>query len=166
MESVIWQYHLCIPFLELWMSCGHLPTPLVEGQTSRVYSSNPVQYLSISCYVTVNKQGLQYLSLRLLPQWWPQRDWSLWPCLRRASSRTITRPLCRQCDNPAWSHTALLSWFHVHCRPSFWLHNRRSRLQGGALWRACNLTAFIHSSAGQSRVWIPRKLASQVDSIS
>ncbi len=25
---------------------------------------------------------------------------------------------------------------------SFWLHNRRSRLLGGALWRACNLTSF------------------------
>ncbi len=24
--------------------------------------------------------------------WWPQRDWSLWPRLRWASSRTVTRP--------------------------------------------------------------------------
>jgi hypothetical protein len=30
--------------------CGHLPTPLADGQTSRVYSSNPAQYLYISCY--------------------------------------------------------------------------------------------------------------------
>jgi hypothetical protein len=45
--------------------------------------------------------------------WWPRRDWSfLWPRLRRASSRTITRPSCWQCDNPTWSHTAFLSRFH------------------------------------------------------
>jgi hypothetical protein len=30
----------------------------------------------------------------------------------------------------------------------FRLHNRHSRLLGGALWRACNLTAFIYSSTG------------------
>ncbi len=64
--------------------------------------------------------------------WWPRRDWSLWPCLRRALSRTVTRPLCRQCDNPTWSHTALLSLFHACCRSSFWLHNRHSRLLGGS----------------------------------
>ncbi len=56
--------------------------------------------------------------------WWPQCDWSfLWPCLRRASSRTITRPSCRQCDNPTWSNTDLLSRFHARCRSPFWLHN-------------------------------------------
>jgi hypothetical protein len=71
--------------------------------------------------------------------WWPWRDWSfLWPRLRRASSWTITRPSCRQCDNPTWSHTDLLSRFHARCRSPFWLHNRQSRL----LWRACNLTSF------------------------
>jgi hypothetical protein len=55
----------------LLLYCGHLPTPLVDGQTSRVYSSNPVQYLYISCncYVTANKPVLSYLLLRLLPQW-------------------------------------------------------------------------------------------------
>ncbi len=71
--------------------------------------------------------------------WWPWHDWSfLWPHLRRGSSRTITRPSCQQCDNPTWSHTALLSWFHTCCRSPFLLHNRWSRLLGGALWRACN----------------------------
>ncbi len=81
---------------------------------------------------------------------WPWRDWSLWSRLRRASSRTVTRPSCQQCDNPTWSHTALLSWFHVRCRSSFWLHNQHSRLLGGggALWRGCNLTAFTHSFTG------------------
>jgi hypothetical protein len=65
--------------------------------------------------------------------WWPRRDWSfLWPRLRRASSRTITRPSYRQCDNPTWSHTAFLSRFHARCRSSFWLHNRWSRLLGGS----------------------------------
>jgi hypothetical protein len=37
------------------------------------------------------------------------------------------------CDNPTWSHTAILSRFHARCRSLFWLHN---------LWRACNLTSF------------------------
>jgi hypothetical protein len=78
-------------------------------------------------------------------QW---RDWSLWPRLRQALSQTVTRLSCRQCDNPTWSHIALLSWFHAPCRSSFWLHNRHSQLLGGALWRACNLTAFIHGSTG------------------
>jgi hypothetical protein len=64
------------------------------------------------------------------------------PRLSRTSSRTVTRPSCRQCDNPTWSHTAFLSWFHAHCRSPFRLHNQRSRLRGGALWRACNLTSF------------------------
>ncbi len=78
--------------------------------------------------------------------WWP---WSLWPHLRRASSRTINRPSCWQYDNPTWSHTALLSQFHARCRFSFRLHSRHSRLLGGGtLWRAWNLTALIHSLTG------------------
>jgi hypothetical protein len=65
--------------------------------------------------------------------WWPRIDWSfLWPRLRRASSQTITRPSCWQCDNPTWSHIALLSRFHARCRSPFQLHNRRSRLLGGS----------------------------------
>jgi hypothetical protein len=63
---------------------------------------------------------------------WPQRDRSLWTRLRRASSQTVTRPLCCQCDNPTWSHTALLSHFHARCRSSFRLHNWHSRLLGGS----------------------------------
>ncbi len=64
--------------------------------------------------------------------WWPWHDWSLWPRLRQALSWTVTRTSCRQCDNPTWSHTALLSRFHACCRSSFQLHNRHSRLLGGS----------------------------------
>jgi hypothetical protein len=64
--------------------------------------------------------------------WWPHHDWSLWPCLRRASSRTVTRPSCRQCDNPTWSHTAFLSQFHARCWSPFWLHNQRSWMMEGS----------------------------------
>jgi hypothetical protein len=46
-------------------------------------------------------------------------------------SRTITRLSCWQCDNPTWSHTALLSRLHARCRPSFRLHNWHSQLLGG-----------------------------------
>ncbi len=49
-------------------------------------------------------------------------------------------------NNPTLSHTALLSRFHAHCRSSFRLHNRHSGCWGRALSRACNLTAFKHSS--------------------
>ncbi len=55
--------------------------------------------------------------------WWPRHDWSLWPFLRRASSQTVTRLSCQQCDNPTSSHTALLSQFNARCRSSFRLHN-------------------------------------------
>ncbi len=55
--------------------------------------------------------------------WWPRRYWSsLWPRLRRASSPTVSRPSCWQCDNPTWSHTAFLSQFHAPCRSPFQLH--------------------------------------------
>jgi hypothetical protein len=52
-------------------SGGALWTPAYtpgDGQTSWVYSTNPVLHLCISCYVTVNKPVLSYLSLCLLPQ--------------------------------------------------------------------------------------------------
>ncbi len=62
--------------------------------------------------------------------WWPWRDWSLWPHLRRAW--TVTRPSCWQCDNPAWSHTVFLSRFRARCRSPFRLHNWQSRLLGGS----------------------------------
>ncbi len=64
--------------------------------------------------------------------WWPRHDWSLWPCLRQALSWTVTKPLCWQCDNLTWSHTAFLSRFHVRCRSPFRLHNQWSRLLGGS----------------------------------
>jgi hypothetical protein len=78
----------------------------------------------------------------VLLHWWPRRDWSLWPPMRRASSRTVTRPSCWQCDNPTWSHTAFLSQFNTHCRSSFQHHNHTVGCWGGALWRTCNLTSF------------------------
>ncbi len=52
----------------------------------------------------------------------------IWGGLR---PKTITRPTCRQCDNPTWSHTAFLSRFRARCRSPFWLHNRWSLLLGG-----------------------------------
>ncbi len=64
--------------------------------------------------------------------WWPWCDLSLWPRLRRASSRTVTWPSCWQCDNPTWSQTALLSRFSAHWRSSFQLHNWHSQLLGGS----------------------------------
>jgi hypothetical protein len=86
----------------------------------------------------------------VLLHWWPRRDWSLWPRLRQASARTVARPLCQQCDNPTWSHTALLSRFHARCRSSFRFHNRHSWLLGGSplesLQSHCIHTQFHRSS--------------------
>jgi hypothetical protein len=72
----------------------------------------------------------------VLLHWWPWRDWSLLPRLRRALSRTVSRPSSQQCDNPTWSHTTLLSRFHAYCRSSFRLHNRHSRLLGGSPFKS------------------------------
>ncbi len=131
----------------LWRACN-----LTEFVHS---STGPVVYLFASHHEGpgFNPQGGTYVKpdspVSVVPlHWWPWRYWSLWPRLQQASSQTVTRPSCQQCDNPTWSHTALLSWFHAHCRSSFRLHNRNSQLLGGSLWRACNLTAFIHSSTG------------------
>ncbi len=78
--------------------------------------------------------------------WWPRRNWSFWPRLRRALSRTVTRPSCLQCDNPTWPHTAFLSWFHTRFRPSFRLHNRHSQLLGESLQSHCIHTHFHWSN--------------------
>ncbi len=89
--------------------------------------------------------------------WWPRRDWSLWPCPRQASFRTVTRPSCRQCDNPTWSRTALLSRLHARCRSSFRIHNRRSRHAGE---EACGETAIsLHSYTVPLVQWSTRLLS-------
>ncbi len=112
----------------LWRACNLTSfSPCLTG---------PVDYLFASRH-----KGLRFKSPRgylcetriliVLLHWWPRRDRSSWPCLRRSLSRTITRPSCRQCDNTTWSHTAFLSRFHACCRSPFRLHNRRSCLLGG-----------------------------------
>jgi hypothetical protein len=87
--------------------------------------------------------------------WWPRRDWSLCPRLRKASPRTVTRPSCQQCDNPTWSHTAFLSRFHARCRSPFWLHNHGVSCWGGALWNPANSLHSHHVSLVQ---WTTRLL--------
>jgi hypothetical protein len=57
-------------FVKFWWCCGELATPLLTVKPVGVYSTTLVQYLYISCYVTVNKPVLSYLSLCLLPQCW------------------------------------------------------------------------------------------------
>jgi hypothetical protein len=76
--------------------------------------------------------------------------------LRWASSQTITRPSCRECDNPTWSHTALLSRFHARCRSSFRLHNRHSQLLRG---EPCGESAIsLHSYHALLVQWTTRLL--------
>jgi hypothetical protein len=62
-----------------------------DGQTSLMYSNNPVLHLYINCYVTVNKPVLSYLLLRLLPQWWPRPGCTLWTVHSHVGSCTRYR---------------------------------------------------------------------------
>ncbi len=78
--------------------------------------------------------------------WWPRRDWSLWPCLRQASSWTITSPSCQQFDNPTWSLTQIFCI--LTAGPLSGFKTDIVGCWGGALWRTCNLTAFTHRSSG------------------
>ncbi len=121
-------------------------------------STDPVVHPFASCHEGpgFNPQGGVLVWNRDSPvsvvslHWWPQCDWSLGPRLRQALSRIVTRPSCRQCDNPTWSYTALLSRFHARCRSSFWLHNQHSRLLGGSpvesLQSHCSHTQFHWSN--------------------
>ncbi len=136
-------------FLKLWRACNL--TAFIHSSTGSVvhpFASrregpgfNPQGVLKWNWDSPVSVVSLH---------WWPRHDWSLWPHLRRAVSQTITRPSCRQCDNPTWSHTALLSWFHARWTSSFRLHNRHSRLLGGSpvesLQSHCIHTQFLWSS--------------------
>jgi hypothetical protein len=70
--------------------------------------------------------------------WWPRCDWSLWPRLRRASSDNVIIPLdLTQLFCPGFSLAA---------GPPSGFTTDIVGCWGGALWRACNLTPFIHSS--------------------
>jgi hypothetical protein len=144
--------HKCKPlghFAILWRACN---------LTAFTHSSTgPVVHPFASCHKGpgFNPQGVLMwdrdspVSIVSL-HWWPGRDWSLWPRLRRASSWTITRMSCRPCDNPTWSHTAFLSRFHAHCRSFFRLHNRHGQLLGGSpvqsLQSHCSHKQFHRSS--------------------
>jgi hypothetical protein len=118
------------------MSCGEPAISLHSHKVSLVQWVNPLLHVmrdpgSIprGALMWNRNSPVSVVSLH----WWPQRDpRSLLPCLRRALSRTVTRFSCRQCDNPTWSQTALLSPFHTHCMSSFQLHNRDSQLLGGS----------------------------------
>ncbi len=89
----------------------------------------------------------RYISIVSL-HWWPRRDWSLWPRLRRALSQSVTRPSCWQCEIP-------LDLTQLFC-PGFMLtaglpSGFTSDIVGcwaGALCGACNLTAFIPCLTG------------------
>ncbi len=80
--------------------------------------------------------------------WWPWRYWSLWPRLRRALSRTVTKPSCWQCENPLDLTQLFCPGFTLAAGPPFDITTDIVSCWGGALWRACNLTAFTHSSTG------------------
>jgi hypothetical protein len=101
--------------------------------------------------------------------WWPRRDWLLWPHLRRASSRTITRSSCWQCDNPMWSHTALCPGFTLAAgSPSGFITDTVSCWGGGSLFIVvvhlfcslfdlslrCLALFFVHSSKRKDSILI------------
>ncbi len=84
----------------------------------------------------------------VLLHWWPLRHWSLWPRLRRVSSRTVTRPSCRQDDNPTWFTQLFCPSFPLAAGPPSVFTTDIVGCWGEALCRACNLTAFTHSFTG------------------
>jgi hypothetical protein len=77
--------------------------------------------------------------------WWPRHDWSLWPCLRRASSLgpradIVIIPLdLTQLSCPGFKLAAV--------RPSGFTTDGVG-CWGGALWRACHLTWFLPCLTG------------------
>ncbi len=109
---------------------------------SRWSSGLPVCFLSQGTQVQIPRGVLMWnwdspVSDVLL-QFWPWRDWSSWPRLRQASSRTIIRPSCQQCDLtqlscPGFTLAAGLPSGFTIDGVGCW---------GGALWRAWNLTSF------------------------
>ncbi len=67
--------------------------------------------------------------------WWPGHEWSLWPCLRWASSRTPQPSLGLHANKviiPLDLTQLFCPGFYALCRSSFRLQNRHSRLLGGS----------------------------------
>ncbi len=60
-----------------------------------------------------------------------------------ASSPTITRPSCRQCNSPTWSHTAFLSRFHASLQVSLLASQPTESAAGG---EPCGEPAISHDS--------------------
>ncbi len=91
----------------LWRACNLTSfTPCLTGPVDYPFASRHEGLGSIPSGVLMWNRDSPVSVVSL--HWWPWRDWSLWPRLRWALSRTGTRPLFQQCDNPTWSHTALL----------------------------------------------------------
>ncbi len=81
--------------------------------------------------------------------WWPQRDRSLWPRLRRVSSQTLS--LGRRAVNviiPLDLTQLFCPIFTLAAGPPSGFTTDIVGCWGRALWRACNLTALIHSYTG------------------
>ncbi len=116
----------------MWRPCNFTPIHSLTGPVGQPFASclGGQRFASPGCTNSQWNRVSPVSDVSL--NWWPWRYWSLWPCLRWASSRNVIKLLCWQCDNPTWSHTALLSQFHARCRSSFWLHNQHSRLLGGS----------------------------------
>jgi hypothetical protein len=140
-------------FMMLWRACNLTAfTPCLTGPVDYPFASRnegPGLNPKGGTYSKWNQDSpVSVVSLH----WWPWSDWSLWPHLRWASYRTVTRPSCRQCDNPTWSHTALLSRFQACCR----LHNWHSRHLGG---ESCGEPAIsLHSHHVSLVQWTTRLL--------
>jgi hypothetical protein len=90
--------------------------------------------------------------------WWPRCDWSLWSRLRQVSSQALTRLSCRQCDNPSWSHTALLSrfdGFNLAAGPPFGF---TTDIVGCWGWALCRPVISLHSYTVPLVQWSTRLL--------
>jgi hypothetical protein len=123
--------HTLLKFFLNVSACGEPAISLQSYTVSLVQWVNPLLPVmrdlhSIPRGVLMQNQDSP-VSVVLL-HWWPRHDWSLWPCLRWASSRSITKPSRQQCDNPTWSHTTTEVGPLTSSPPG------RGQSLGGGLW--------------------------------
>ncbi len=143
---MLYQLHVCIQYLHivtLWRACNLTSfSPCLTGPVDYPFASlhkGPGFKSSGGVLIWNRDSPVSFVSLL----WWPRCDWSLWPHLRRVSSRTITRP--SYTDNVIIP----LNLTQLSC-PGFTLAaglpsgftNNGVGCRGWALWRACNLTSF------------------------
>jgi hypothetical protein len=98
-EPAIWLHSYTVPLVQ-WSTC-------LLG-----VMRYPVSNLQGGTYVKLGFSCQRFLATLVTPSWL-----IIVASSKAPSSRTVTSPLCWQCDNPTWSQTAFLSRFHTRLGP-------------------------------------------------